>query len=186
LASRSVIVVFSGSLPKGLPATFYAELVDIVKSEGALAFLDTSGEALAAGVRSLPFFIKPNEDEVAQLLGKPMERESDLYGGIRRLMDSGIGCVVVSLGEKGAVAGFQGRLYRVIAPRVEAVNAVGCGDSFVAGMAVAISRKRPIEECLRLAAAAGSANALTEEAGNVRPEDVQRLFEQVRVEPIEA
>jgi tagatose 6-phosphate kinase len=184
LAAGSRVVALSGSLPKGVPASLYAELVGIVKAEGAQAFLDTSGDALAEGVKAQPHLIKPNEDEIEKLLGRKPEREDELYDSIRRLNAQGIACVVVTLGAAGSVAGCEGRLYRIRAPRIDAVNPVGSGDSFVAGMAVAAARGEPIEEALRLATAAGTANALNAQAGDVRPDDVKRLLGEVAVESI--
>ncbi|MEF3302631.1 1-phosphofructokinase [Paenibacillus sp. GYB003] len=184
LAAQSAIVAFSGSLPKGVPATLYAELVEIAKAQGAEAFLDTSGEALVEGVKAKPAFIKPNEDEIDKLLGRKPERESELHDCVRRLTEQGIGCVVVTLGASGSLAGCGGKLYRIRAPRIDAVNPVGSGDSFVAGMAVALAAGEPIERALALATAAGTANALNRQAGHVEPDDVERLLEQVRIETI--
>ncbi|RKN85024.1 1-phosphofructokinase [Paenibacillus ginsengarvi] len=186
LAAESAIVAFSGSLPKGAPSSLYAELIGIAKAEGAKTFLDTSGDALVEGVRANPFFIKPNEDEIEKLLGgrKP-ERESDLHDGVKQLMEMGIGCVVVTLGASGSLAGYDDRLYRIRAPRIEAVNPVGSGDSFVAGMAVALAAGRSIEQALRLATAAGTANALNAQAGHVVEADIDRLLEQVQIEAID-
>lgn len=184
LAAGSRVVALSGSLPKGVPASLYAELIGIVKAEGAQAFLDTSGDALVEGVKAQPHLIKPNEDEIEKLLGRKPEREDELYDSIRRLNAQGIACVVVTLGAAGSVAGCEGRLYRIRAPRIDAVNPVGSGDSFVAGMAVAAARGESIEEALRLATAAGTANALNAQAGDVRPDDVKRLLGEVAVEPI--
>lgn len=184
LAEGSSIVTLSGSLPMGLPSSFYADLISIVRSQGALAFLDASGDALLEGIKAKPFMIKPNEQEVEKLIGKKLERESDLYGSIHQLMQDGIKCVVVSLGAEGSVAGYDGALYRVRAPRIDAVNTVGCGDSFVAGMAVSMQRSETFEHALRLATATGTANALMPEAGNVAIEDVTRFMEQVVIETI--
>jgi tagatose 6-phosphate kinase len=76
-------------------------------------------------------------------------------------------------------------LYRIKPPAIEILNTVGSGDAFVAGMAVAMAENKPIEECLRLATASGTANALTVEAGNVRSEDVGMLLEQVEITRID-
>lgn len=181
LARRSRIVAFSGSIPTGIPNNIYADLIEVVKAEGAMSFLDTSGDAFLQGVLAKPYFIKPNEDEIQKILGKPVKRESDLFESIRNLMRQGIACVAVSLGAVGAVAGFDGLLYRIKPPAIEILNTVGCGDAFVAGMAVAMAENKPIEECLRLATASGTANALTVEGGNVRSEDVGMLLEQVEI-----
>jgi tagatose 6-phosphate kinase len=97
-------------------------------------------------------------------------------------MNRGIRRVIVTLGAAGSLAGVDGQLYRIHAPKIKIVNTVGCGDSFVAGMASAVLQGMNVEDGLRLATAAGSANALTEEAGNVRLEDVDTLFKQTVIE----
>ncbi|RXZ82699.1 1-phosphofructokinase [Paenibacillaceae bacterium] len=181
LAARSSVVTLSGSLPKGVPVSIYRELIEIVKGQGAKAFLDTSGAALSDAVTAKPAFIKPNEDEIETLLGQRLTNEQQLLPAIKQLMETGIGCVVVTMGEHGAVAGFEGRCYRIQAPVITAVNPVGCGDSFVAGMAVGVHNGWPWEEQLRYATATASANALTPMAGTVRPADLERLLPQVTV-----
>lgn len=183
LAADSSIVAFSGSLPKGAPASLYAELIEIAKAGGAKTFLDTSGDALVEGVEARPDLIKPNEDEIGRLLGGKPQRETELYSGVLKLLER-VGCVVVTLGAGGSLAGYAGTLHRIRAPRIEAVNPVGSGDSFVAGMAVALASGEPIGQALRLATASGTANALNAQAGDVRPEDVKRLLDQVRIETI--
>ncbi|MCC2683122.1 MAG: tagatose-6-phosphate kinase [Paenibacillaceae bacterium] len=182
LAAKSAIVALSGSVPRGAPTSIYAELIAIAKAEGARVFLDASGDALMAGITAIPEMIKPNEDEVERIIGKKLEREEDLIDSVRELMERGIKRVIVTLGAAGSLAGVDGRLYRIRAPKLDAVNTVGCGDSFVAGMASAVLQGMNVEDSLRLATAAGSANALTEEAGNVRLEDVDALFKQTVIE----
>jgi tagatose 6-phosphate kinase len=182
LAEKSTIVAISGSVPRGAPVTIYADLVAIAKSAGAAVFLDASGDALMAGISAVPDLIKPNEDEVERIIGKKLEREEDLFDSIHRLMEQGIKRVIVTLGAAGSLAGVDGQIYRIRAPRLQAVNAVGCGDSFVAGMASAVLQGMSVEDSLRLATATGSANALTEEAGNVRLTDVRKLFQQAEIE----
>jgi tagatose 6-phosphate kinase len=184
LAAKSQIVAFSGSLPKGAPVHLYAELITLARREGAVVFLDASGDALLEGIRAVPDFIKPNETEVEKIIGRRLERESQLYDSVRQLMSGGIACVAVTLGASGSLVGMRDELYRVHAPKLEAVNTVGCGDAFVAGMAVAMARGEAPGEALRLATAAGSANALTERAGQIRIEDVDRFLGQIRIEKI--
>ncbi|WP_079909799.1 1-phosphofructokinase [Paenibacillus sp. 32352] len=193
LASRSRIVCFSGSLPQGVPADYYAELIALVKKAGALAFLDTSGAALQNGAAASPYFIKPNEDEVLQLLGSQLELnlshdaaslEHSLKAPMAALHDKGIAAVTVSLGSKGSVSSIDGGVFRAKAPKIEVVNTVGCGDAYVAGMAIGTARGLPVEERIAYATAVGTANALQEKAGYVSSADVERLFGEVMVERI--
>jgi tagatose 6-phosphate kinase len=180
-AKSSKIVVLSGSLPPGIPLDFYKILIEIVQLEGALAILDTSGVSLEEALKAKPFMIKPNEDELRALTGCELSSDAELLATIKMIMAQGIACVAVSLGSRGAVVGYQGRLYRVEAPKIEAVNPVGSGDSFTAGFAVALEKGLSIEECLKMAAAAGAANAMTEEAGHLNLEDYQQFLMQAKV-----
>lgn len=186
LAKDSTSMVFSGSLPKGCHADTYAQLIHTVRASNPnlRIILDTSGDALVAGLEARPFLIKPNEHEIEKLVGRPVTSQDDLFECICTLMEQGIACVVVSLGEKGSIAGYQGKLYRVTFPPLEIINPVGSGDSMVCGMVVAFERGYAIEDVLRLGSACGSANALMVGAGCVQREDVERLFQLVQVEEI--
>lgn len=195
LARRAAVVCLSGSLPQGLSAAIYRDMIEAIRAGGALPFLDTSGPALQFGAAAKPYFMKPNADEIAGLLGRPPaapepagaagEQQVALaVEGVRQLMEGGVRCAAVTLGARGAVAGFGGKLYRVTAPAVEAVNAVGCGDAFVAGMAVAVREGQPAESCFRFATAVASASALTPLAGQVRIDDVRRLLPHVAAQEV--
>ncbi|MBB6674947.1 1-phosphofructokinase family hexose kinase [Cohnella nanjingensis] len=181
-ASGAALVIFSGSLPRGCPADFYAELIGIARDAGAEVFLDTSGAALAEGMKARPAFIKPNEDEIRPWMAGAAGGEDGFRQAAAALADQGIPNVAVTLGAEGAVAGAGGQLYRVRIPRLEAVNAVGSGDAFVAGFAYGYVRGWPVERSLRHAAAAGCANALSDAAGEVRPTDHERLLREIQVD----
>jgi tagatose 6-phosphate kinase len=179
LSGRSKLIIFSGSIPHGLQSGLYAELIELAAASGAEVFLDASGEPLARGLKAKPSFIKPNEDEVRPWL--PDGADSDVGAAVTALMAKGIPNVVITLGAEGAVAGIAGRVYRVQIPALQAVNTVGCGDAFVAGFAFAHVRDWSAQECLRYAAAAGCANALSPIAGDVRLSDHRRLLGEIRI-----
>ena len=181
LAARASHVVMSGSLLQGCPVSLYAELVELVRAAGAWPVLDASGDALVHGAAAHPMLVKPNEHEVLKLTGGTSCDEASIVAAIKRLMDSGVPHVVVSLGGEGAIAGMDGRLFRVTIPKVRVVSAVGCGDSMLAGLVVAHKRGMRVEDQLRMGAACGTANALQPEAGTVRLADVVSLMEQVRI-----
>jgi tagatose 6-phosphate kinase len=180
-AKRSKVVVLSGSLPPGVPVQFYSTLIDICQQQGALAILDTSGQALKEGLHAKPYMIKPNEDELKAITGQEITKEADLLNIIRDIMELGIVCVAVSLGAKGSIVGFKGLIYRVQIPAIEAINPVGSGDSYTAGFAIGLENDLSIEECLKMAAAGGTANAVSEQAGDVKMADYLRFFKEVQV-----
>ena len=174
LVKRSNIIVASGSVPRNIPKNFYGELISIANKNNKKFLLDTSGELLVEGIKSKPFFIKPNRDEIEALTGKRIETDEDA-------IEEGIEFVVISLGSKGSIAGYKGRFYKVNVPKIKAVNPVGSGDSYVGGVAVALERGYGIEDILRYASACGTANAMEEETGFVRKEVVEDLLKKITV-----
>lgn len=172
------MVTLSGSLPPGVPASFYRDLIHEARQAGVAVALDTSGEPLRLGIEEGPTLLKCNRSELSGATGRPLETLDDIRSTIRELsVRLGI-CVVITLGGAGAVAADGERTWLAQAPRIEAVSAVGSGDSFLAGLACGMLEGRAFEDALRLAVAAGSANALQIGAGRLLLSDVERLLEQ--------
>lgn len=182
LLPQAEIVCISGSVPKGISTDFYGKLIREAKAQNKRVVLDTSGELLIQGVKALPDLVKPNTDEIAQLLGRQVSSEEELLAAAKELKQSGISTVVISLGKEGALVVCDEGIYRGYPPKIEAVNTVGCGDSMVAGFAVGMSRGLSMEESFRIALAVSAANAMNMETGNFEPTTYERLLPQARVE----
>jgi 1-phosphofructokinase family hexose kinase len=178
-------VALSGSLPPGAPIDFYAQLTRMAHAAGCRVLLDTSGEALRAALSASPDLVKPNRDEAEALTGLKVTDADSAAEAARRLFDAGARGVAVSLGADGMY--WQGSAdaepFVALPPRVDARSAVGCGDSSVAGFAVALGRGLAGAEAVRLAAACGTANCLAEEPGMIDTRDVERLAAGVTVRP---
>lgn len=175
-------LVLSGSLPDAVPEDVYARLIHAAPS-GCRVVLDTSGQALAAGVAAGPYLVKPNRNELAALTGAPVDDVDDVRAAAHRLIgEHGLDVVVVSLGAGGALACTADGDWRAIAPPVRVRSAVGAGDSMVAGMVVALQRGEPLPAALRWGVAAGTAAVLTEGTQMCRHDDVLRLHAKVDVQ----
>lgn len=185
LLPQAEAVVASGSVPQNVPDDIYAELIDLANQSGKKFFLDTSGKLLENGLEAKPYFIKPNKDEIEALTGRKIIDKDDVIDEVKMFMDKGIKLVVISLGAKGSIIGYEGKIYKVNVPKIRAVNPVGSGDSYVAGMAVAIVRNYAIEDAIKFASACGTANALEQESGFVRKETVEELVSQITVAQIQ-
>ena len=184
LIKDSNVIVASGSIPKNVPTNIYRNLIEIANTKGKKFLLDTSGEALKEGIKGRPYFIKPNKDEIEALTGKKISSIQEAIEEIKRFQNQGIELVVISLGSEGSIAGYKGKFYKVSVPRVKAVNPVGSGDSYVAGVAVAIQREYGIEETLRFASACGTANAMEKESGFVTETVVNELIAKIKIEEL--
>lgn len=184
LLDSAVVVTASGSLPKGLDATFYTKLITIAKEKGKIFILDTSGNPLKEGIKASPFLIKPNLQELSGLAGKKLQTMDEVKKAVLSLARWNIPCIVVSLGKDGALGYFGGKFYQIIPPKVQAVNPVGSGDSMVAGMAIALSEGLPDQLVLVYGCAFGTLNAIEEKTGFIRKELLNEFIGKTEVIPI--
>lgn len=181
LITNSETVVLSGSLPMGLPKGAYGELIKMARLKTRV-ILDTSGPALEEALAAKPYMIKPNEQEFEDILGRSVSDEAEMAKILNEWKTYGIPVVVVTLGDRGAMVLANGEIYKVTAPTISAVNPVGSGDAFTAGMASGFEKGWPIEETLKLAAATGAANALEAKAGVIDLKKLERLKNEVQIE----
>ena len=127
--------------------------------EGAKTMLDPApAQPLSSEVLKLVDFLTPNETEACILLGRPAERlvSADCPAAGRALLALGPKAVVLKLGDQGCFySDGQKELY---SPgfKVNAIDATAAGDTFNAGLAVALAEGRPTEEALRFANAAAA------------------------------
>jgi tagatose 6-phosphate kinase len=178
------IIVVSGSLPQGTTPELYQHFLKASKEKSVKLLLDTSGQTLAECLPYTPFMIKPNLEELEQILGKNIEQDPDIWEAMDLFSAKGISLVIVSNGEKGAFASFKGKRYKISTVEINTVSAVGSGDSFVAGIAVGLARDYPIEETLAFASACGAANAMESITGFVQLENVLDFIKRIKVQEI--
>ncbi|MDF3289731.1 1-phosphofructokinase [Streptomyces silvisoli] len=130
-------VACCGSLPRGLPPEWYAELVAQAHRAGARIAVDTSGAALDAALRERPEVVKPNSEELAEVVGRPLATIGDAVKAAQDLRDRGARAVLASLGADGQLLVDASGTYFGSA-RVTAVRSnVGAGDASLAGFLAA-------------------------------------------------
>ena len=177
LAPESRVIVLSGSLPPGVPSSFYGRLITELASENRAVVLDTSGEALKEALGSPVFLIKPNLGEFEDLVGKSLPDDRAIADAARRLIDeSSVEHVVVSLGAGGVAVSWGDRFERIASPTVPIRSRVGAGDSAVAGMAYGLAHKMNVYEAAQLGVAAGAATVMSPGTHLCRSSDVERLY----------
>ena len=155
-------VVMAGSLPRGLTPARLQQWLERLASQGKRVIFDSSGAAMEAGLAAKPFLIKPNEHELADWAGQPLESREQLMAAAESLQARyEIPNVVVSRGADGVLWLAGDRWWQGKPPRMSVVSTVGAGDSMVAGLTWGLSQEWPIEETLRLACAI-SALAVTQ------------------------
>ena len=184
LARRAAAVVFSGRNVGGAGEGFYAELIRLARRLGKKTALDTSGRPLAAGLKAKPYLVKPNRAEAEFVMGKKLRTPRALRKALEYFGKQGISVVLISLGREGAVASNGREFWRVVPPRVKAVNTVGCGDALVAGFLYAESRGLSFCETLRTAVAVGTTNALSLTPGHLRRSDIARISRGIKIKAL--
>ncbi|XRJ97814.1 tagatose-6-phosphate kinase [Latilactobacillus sakei] len=181
-------VTLSGSLPGGLSNDYYAKLVTLARDTGVNAILDTSGAPLAASLAApvKPTLIKPNETEIAQLLGYTVDVNhlETLKHSLQSPVFEGVEWLVVSMGAAGAFAKHNDRFYRVTIPKIHVENPVGSGDATLAGLAMGIDANASDEIILKTGMTTGMLNTMEKQTGFVNPELFNTYFEQVMVEVV--
>ncbi|MDK2903923.1 MAG: tagatose 6-phosphate kinase [Clostridiales bacterium] len=181
LIEQANVVTASGSLPQGVADTIYADIAASCRRLEKPFILDTSGRALAEGIKGKPTMIKPNVHELETLLGKNITDDDEIISAAEEIAQNGIDIVAVSMGEKGSLVWAYGQVYKVKAPCVEVVDAVGSGDSMVAGYAAGIEMGYSVKDMIKLGAACATANVLTYGAGTIEPDTVQCFFDRLEI-----
>ena len=181
------VVAISGSLPAGLPVDYYASLVELANHAGKPVVLDCSGAALRAVLESphKPTVIKPNNEELSQLLGREISKDLDeLKEVLQEPLFDGIEWIIVSLGANGSFAKHGNTFYKVDIPRIQVVNPVGSGDSTVAGIASGFFHRETDQELLIKANVLGMLNAQEKMTGHVNMANYQGLYDQLIVKEV--
>lgn len=172
------VLVLSGSVPGCLGTDTYEAILGRLAGRGILTAVDAAGELLLRTLKHGPFLIKPNDRELAEVFHRPMETESDIVEGARKLQAMGARNVLVSLAGDGALLlDGAGNVHRMACPQGEVVNSVGAGDSMVAGFLAGWLDSGDYETALRWGIAAGSATAFS--LGLADRESIEALLGQI-------
>jgi 1-phosphofructokinase len=146
-------VVVAGSLPRGVDAQWLKTLLLRLKEMGLKVALDTSGEALRAGLEASPWMIKPNTEELADALDAPIISIAAQAQAAAELRQRGIEHVVISQGAEGVHWFSSTVALQALPPKVTVASTVGAGDSLLAGMVHGLLSGHPPEQTLRTATA---------------------------------
>ena len=188
LARGADVVVFSGTLPRGVDDAFYAEAIRDLNRRHVRAVLDSEGTPLRLGVEAEPFLVTPNQREAEGLVGQEFRDDEDYLMAVDRIADMGARNVLVT-SELRSFALFREERKRLrlraVAPQVEPVSAVGAGDVLLAAFLAARVAERPLDEALGVAVAAGAASTLEVGAGRFDPREASRLRSSVDVRELE-
>lgn len=175
-------IVFSGSPPPNAPADIYCRFIETAKTGGAKVLLDARGPWLREGIKAKPDLIKPNWEEFLELVG-PCHSTVQAVKAARGIVVRGVGGVIVSMGDKGAVAVYNGQAYfsRSL-PAVEVLSPVGGGDTLVAGLVAKLNSGWDFPAALRFGLAVATASTTQLGAGEFDLNLAEQLARKISVD----
>ena len=155
-------LVLSGSVPKALGGQFYAAIMKKLHQRGVKIVVDTIGDNFVNALENKPFLVKPNKEELENLFAVKADTDEELLELAKKVQTMGAENVLVSLGDKGAfLVTKDNKVLQKNAPKGQAVNTVGAGDSMVAGFLAGYLKTDDMETALKWGIAAGSASAFS-------------------------
>ncbi len=164
LSARSNVTVLSGGLPRGVGEEYYGSLAKAVAPE-AMKIVDATGGRMFAALEAGVDLVKPNLDELENMLGRRITDRQEMRSACYELLDRGAKRVLLSLGKQGAVITDGSETYYCKSINVAVNSTVGAGDGMVAAAAIGLEQGASLQELLRMGVAAGTATVMT--AGHV-------------------
>ncbi|QWR77234.1 1-phosphofructokinase family hexose kinase [Candidatus Magnetomonas plexicatena] len=174
--SAGDMIVISGSAAIGFGEDIFCDLILMARQQQATVILDTSGEPLKKALTASPHVIKINRDELMAISGKSPPSDDRILKELGKINKKGVFISIATDGDRAIHAASEGKLYTVMPPEVKAVNALGCGDSFTAGLALSLSEGKTTEEALISGACAGSASSMELGAGFLDKDKVDEFI----------
>jgi tagatose 6-phosphate kinase len=175
IAPASRIWVFSGSLPPDSSPDAYAKWAPLAQNCGAKLIIDARGPALQLTLQHPGIIAKINREELAATVQRDLSDPQKLQAAMLETTPKD-GGMVVTAGKEGSWACDGKTVQHITSPPIRAVNPIGSGDSYAAGLAVGLLRNMDFFDACRLGTACAVANALTEDAGHVELAEINRLM----------
>jgi 1-phosphofructokinase family hexose kinase len=185
------LLACSGSLPPGIPADAYAQLVSRAVGRSMLTLVDASSAPLERAIEAGPDIVAPNLAEAEDLLLGASSREVEVRapdaGGralraARALVGRGARIAIVTAGAAGAAVAWDDEERFVRAAPVVARNPIGAGDVFVAGLACALAAGRSLGAAVAAAVGAAGAGVERRLAGDLDPGRARALSAEINSE----
>jgi 1-phosphofructokinase/tagatose 6-phosphate kinase len=187
LARGAGMCVIAGSLPRGVGAEIYADLIRELQRLGVTTLIDSDGDPMRQAVRCEPDVVSPNVLEAEELVGHEFNDDDDRAVAVTEMIELGAREAIMTVPDgcfAQVLSDGARRLYRVRVEEQEARAGVGSGDAFLAGYVAARYTGAGAEECLRYGVACGAESTQHFGAGVVDPARVEKLTAEVEVQEL--
>jgi len=188
LARGAAIVVFAGSLPRGVEPDLYASLVRDLERLDVITVIDTDGEPLRQAVRAEPDVVSPNVLEAEELVGHEFATEQERSQAVGEIVALGPREAIMTLPDgcfAQVLVDGQRFLKRARVEQREPIAKRGSGDAFLAGYLAARYEGRAPDQCLRFGVACGAESTARLGAGLIDPREARRLMGDVELSIVE-
>lgn len=160
------VLIMAGSIPATLPENLYEKMMLISAKKGILNIVDATGQQLLHTLPHHPFLIKPNRDELEEILHCSLKSIDDFLAAAEKLQELGARHVLISLGQQGAILVTETKTcFQCPAAKGTLVNSVGSGDSMIAGFVAGYLQTQDLTHALALGSACGGATAFSADLG---------------------
>ena len=168
-------LVFAGSIPQSIPDSIYSDLMAELEGRDILTIVDATKDLLLNVLPYHPFMVKPNNHELGEIFGVELKTREEVVPYAKKLQEKGAVNVLVSMAGEGAVlVDANGDVHMTEAPKGTLVNAVGAGDSMVAGFLAGWLEKHDYAHAFKMGVSAGSASAFSENLAT--REEVEQVY----------
>lgn len=176
--------VLAGSLPPGITPEQCANWISMLEQRGKKVLFDSSRAALKAGINAKPWLIKPNDEELSELVAIDVKTQQDIVDVAEKISQNGIDNIVVSMGAKGVMWLNQSQWFCSTPPKMDVVSTVGAGDTLVAGFCWGHMQNMSKPEILRFATALSALAVSQVGVGVSDTSALNTLQERVEVKPL--
>ena len=173
------VLVLAGSIPGSMSNSVYGDIMSRLAKRGVSFVVDATGELLLNVLEYHPFLIKPNNHELGEIFGVELLTRASVVPYAKKLQEMGARNVLVSMAGEGAVlVDENGTVHELAAPKGTLVNAVGAGDSMVAGFLAGWIERKEYAHAFKMGVAAGSASAFSEALATA--EEVWKVYQEIK------
>ena len=171
-------LILAGSIPASMPETMYMDILEYLSDKKLDIVVDATKDLLMNVLKYHPFLIKPNNHELGEIFGLELKSEEELIVHAKKLQELGARNVLVSMAGDGALLlAENGEVFRAKPPKGKLINAVGAGDSMVAGFVAGFKKSQSYEKAFYMGLCTGSASAFSEKLAT--EDEVKALLEQI-------
>ncbi len=174
-------LMICGSLPPGVKAHYYCEIIELARKHNVDTLLDSDGDALLHSLEAHPTVVTPNQGEAERLLNRALLTRSQFLEAALRIHAMGAKSVLLSLGARGVIATDGHETIEVMPPRIDALCPIGAGDALAAAFAWAIEKKKKFADAVRWGVAAGTASAAMPGMNFAPLDKVKETYKRVEV-----